>query len=124
MPGRAFTLRDLVLVVREDEVYAAGVDVEGLAEILHGHRGALDVPAGAALAERRLPGRLVRLLLCLPEREVARVLLLVLVGVHALAGAGDVAREVDLRELAVVGERADAVVVRAFGLVCVAAVGE
>ncbi len=61
--------------------------------------------------------RLVRLPLRLPEREVARVLLLVLVGVDALAPADEVAREVYLRELAVLGERADAVVVRAVGLV-------
>ena len=44
----AARLRDLVLVVRKDEVDAAAVDVEGLAEMLPAHRRALDVPAGPA----------------------------------------------------------------------------
>src|SRR5437763_15092275 len=35
LSGRALRLRDLVLVVREDEVDASGVYVEGLAEVLH-----------------------------------------------------------------------------------------
>ena len=45
-PGQR--LRRLVLVVREDEVDPAAVDVEVHAQVLLGHRGALDVPAGAA----------------------------------------------------------------------------
>jgi len=43
------------LVVREDQVDRAGVDVERFAEELHRHRGALEVPAGAPFADRRLP---------------------------------------------------------------------
>ena len=71
-------LRDLVLVVREDEVDAAAVDVEdlalrriaageprleGLDEVLPRHGRALDVPAGTARrrdAGRRGPGRILR----------------------------------------------------------------
>ena len=47
LPGaeRALRLRDLVLVVREDQVGAAAVDVERLAEVAVRHRRALDVPA-------------------------------------------------------------------------------
>ena len=44
----AAALRDLVLVVGEDEVDAAAVDVEHLAQRLLRHRRALDVPARAA----------------------------------------------------------------------------
>ena len=44
----AARLRDLVLVMREHEIDAAAVDVEGLAEMLPRHRRAFDVPAGAA----------------------------------------------------------------------------
>jgi hypothetical protein len=117
LAGRALALRDLVLVVREDEVNAPGVDVEGLAEVLHGHRGALDVPAGTPATDLGVPSGLVPGFGGLPEGEVARVLLLVLVRVHALAAADDVALEVGLRELAVFGERLDAVVVRAAGAV-------
>jgi hypothetical protein len=58
-------------VVRKDEVDRAGVDVERLAEEVHRHRGALEVPAGAPFADRRLPGGLI-VLLRLPENEVAR----------------------------------------------------
>ncbi len=103
--GCAFALRDLVFVVREDEVVAAAVDLKADAELLLGHRRAFDVPAGAPLADVGVPRRLTGLLLRLPKREVARVLFLVLVRVHALARADDVAGEVDLRELAVFGER-------------------
>ncbi len=50
-----FRLGDLIFVVREHEVFTAGVEVEGVAEIFDGHGGALDVPAGAAGAEGRFP---------------------------------------------------------------------
>ncbi len=52
LPGRRLALGDLVLVVREDQVDAAGVDVERRAEVGHAHRRALDVPARPALADR------------------------------------------------------------------------
>ena len=86
LPGRRLALRDLVLVVREDDVHAAAVDVEGLAQVLHAHRRALDVPARPARAPGRVPRRLARLG-ALPEDEVAHVLLAVLVAGHALAAA-------------------------------------
>ena len=71
----ALGLRDLVLVVREDEVETAGMDVDGLAEVLVRHSRALDVPARTALAApRRIPCRFARLG-SLPDREVHRVLL-------------------------------------------------
>ena len=44
-PEAAARLGDLVLVVREDEVEPAGMDVEHLAEMGPRHRRALDVPA-------------------------------------------------------------------------------
>src|SRR5205814_1481546 len=55
--GRA-ALRDLVLVVREDQVDAAAMDVEGLAEQGLAHRRALDMPARAAAAPGAVPARL------------------------------------------------------------------
>ena len=98
--------------MREDQINAARVDVERLAQIFHGHRGALDVPAGTPAPELRVPRGLVRRLRPFPESEIARVLLLILVRIDALARAGDVAREIYLRELAVFGKRADAVIDR------------
>ena len=52
---RALGLGDLVLVVREDQVGAAAVDVERLAEVAVRHRRALDVPAGPARAPGARP---------------------------------------------------------------------
>ena len=67
-------LRDLVLMMREDEVAAAAVEVEGITEIFYGHCRALDVPAGTPLSPRALPRGFTGL--CrLPEGEVHRVLL-------------------------------------------------
>src|SRR5689334_25173533 len=109
---RAFTLRDLILVMREDEIDAACVNVERLTKILHRHRRAFDMPAGTAATDRSVPRRLALVGWIFPEREVARVFLLVLVSVDSIARAGDVTREVDLRELAVLGKRGDAIVDR------------
>ena len=45
-----FGLGDFVLVMREDQVFSSAMDVKGLAEKLHAHRGALDMPAGPPFA--------------------------------------------------------------------------
>jgi hypothetical protein len=45
LPRSRLALSDLVLVVREDEVDSAAMEVQGLAEQIHGHRRALEVPA-------------------------------------------------------------------------------
>src|SRR5215468_507488 len=69
---RAGALSDLVLVMREDEIDAAAVDVDRLAEVALDHRRALDVPTGAPAPPRARPtddvGRRR-----LPEHEIARV---------------------------------------------------
>ena len=70
----ATALRDLVLVVREDQVEAAGMDVESLAQMLRAHRRALDVPARPAATPGTCPARLVRRR-GLPQHEVGGVLL-------------------------------------------------
>ena len=46
---------NFVFVVGEYEVFAAGVNVEIVAEVLHCHGGALEVPAGAAFAPWAVP---------------------------------------------------------------------
>src|SRR6185369_15134806 len=84
LPGGRLALRDLVLVMGEDQVDAARVDVERRPEMLHRHRRALDVPARATRADRGVPGWLARLR-ALPEGEVADVVLGVLVGLDAFA---------------------------------------
>ena len=97
-------LGGLVLVVREDQVDAAAVDVEGLAQVLPGHGRALDVPAGAAGrgdAAGAVPGRLAGLRR-LPQDEIHRVLL---VGRDVDAGTGLHLVEGTAGELAVFGHR-------------------
>ena len=74
-PGEAFALCYLALVVREDVIDAAGVYVELIAEILDGHGGAFNVPAGEALSPGAGPLDRPARLGGLPEREVARVVL-------------------------------------------------
>ena len=109
LAGRALGLGDLVFVVGEHQVLAAAVDVDGLAQVLHTHGGALDVPAGAALAERRLPVGLAGLS-GLPQREVHRMLLVL---VHLDARASLQILQVLAGELAVaakgLGVKVDAV---------------
>ena len=103
--GRPFALRDLVLVVGEDQVHPARVDVDRrLAEQPQRHRRALDVPPGPARTDPGVPGGLA-FLRRFPEHEVARVFLLVLVGVDARAALD--AGVIEVRELAVGGERGD-----------------
>ena len=86
-------------MVREDEVGAAAMDVDGRAQVAVDHRAALGVPAGAPLAPRGGPARLTGLG-GLPEGKVKRIALLV-VDLDALAGT----------QLVQVVTREDAVVV-------------
>ena len=106
--GRPLALGDLVLVVREHEVDAAGVQVDGrLAEQPQRHRRALDVPAGTPGTEAEVPARLARPGR-LPEDEVAGVLLVVVVRVHARARLDPLV--VEARQPAVLLEGRDLVV--------------
>ena len=76
---RALGLGDLVFVMGEAQIVATGVDVEALAQVLHGHRRALDVPAREALAPRAGPFHQPARSRRLPQGEVRGV---------ALAGVG------------------------------------
>src|SRR2546427_7804030 len=72
---RALGLRDLVFVVREDVVDAAGMQVEALAEVFRAHGRTLDVPSREAGSPRRRPRERPARLGLLPEREVDRIAL-------------------------------------------------
>src|SRR5262249_19071996 len=77
--GRAFGLRNLVLVMRKNEVNAARVNVDRWrVQQSERHRRALDVPARTPGTEAEVPPRLTRLRR-LPQNEVAGVLFFVLV---------------------------------------------
>ena len=103
LAAEALRLHQLVLVVGEDQVEAAAVDVEVPAEELHAHRRALDVPPRPPRPPGALPRRLARLG-ALPQREVARMML----QRRGLdPGAGQQLLRVAVAELAVLGRLAD-----------------
>ncbi len=74
------------LVVREGEVGAAALHVEAHAEVVEGDGHALDVPAGAALAERGAVPAGLALAGGHPQHRVERVLLAGALGVAAALG--------------------------------------
>ena len=113
-PAGAVGLGLLVLVVREAQVDAAAVDVEGLAQVAARHGRALQVPAGSAPAPGGVPGGVGRLggLGGLPQGEVARVALVgldVVVQLGLVLGGGQVLQAL-IGERAVAGQGAHVVV--------------
>ena len=114
LAGRAFALRNLVLVVREHEVDAAGVDVDRrLAEQPQRHRRALEVPARPPGADAELPGRLARLAWPSTARSRARPPCR---SCRSRRGRRLDALVIEARQLAVVGHRRDLEVDRAVAL--------
>ena len=104
----ALALGDLVLVVGEDEVLPAAVQVNGLAQMGAAHGAALDVPAGAAHAVGAFPGRLAGLG-GLPDSEVGGVFLQVILHLAAqLAVAALQIVQLEVAELAVLRVALDA----------------
>src|SRR4026208_718562 len=81
LTGNGTALGNLVLVVRKDEVYAAGVNVEHigaemLADQLERHGGAFEMPSGPAPPEWGIPGGLHFLVFRprrLPDGEVPHI---------------------------------------------------
>ncbi len=106
LAGGRLALGDLVLVVREFQIVATAVDVEGVAQAAGRHHRALDVPARTARTPRRFPARFARLD-ALPQDEIERILL----GLFHFDARTD-AQVFDLlaRQLAVALELADPVV--------------
>ena len=113
-------LGQLVLMVGEDQVRAAAVDVEGRAQIFAGHGRAFDVPAGPALAPGAVPGGFAGLGR-LPQGEIQGVPLHV---VHVHPGAGAQVVDVAAGQLAVGGQGAHFEINVAPGLIGVALVDD
>ena len=57
---RAAALRQLVLVMREDEILTTRMNIDSHPKMLFRHRGTLDVPSRPAPAPRRIPARQFR----------------------------------------------------------------
>src|SRR2546423_5286883 len=96
-------LGDLALVVREDQIGAAAVDVKALAQVAYGHHRALDVPARPPGTPWAWP-RGLAWLGSLPQREIARIALAL---VHLDARTSEQFVEILAREPAVRREAAD-----------------
>ena len=77
----ALGLSNFVLVMRENQIAAAAVEVEGFTQIFHAHSGAFDVPARAAIAPGARPGGFAGFSR-FPQSKVHGVLLAV-VHIHA-----------------------------------------
>ena len=115
--GGRLRLGPLALVMREDQVGAATVEVDRRVELAHGERRALDVPSRAARAPERLPRRLV-LERRLPQHEVERITLVRVVDVAAsLSGDGEHLVAAEVAERAERLELRDVEVHAAAGLV-------
>src|ERR1043166_4784128 len=105
-PGHAFALRDLRFVVRKNVVHAAAMNVDLIAEQRGRHRAALDVPARPARAPWTFPANFAVLFIPrFPEREIADVLLVVLI-VPDASGWLQLS-EIEMGELAVIGKLVD-----------------
>ena len=85
LPGGRFRLGDLVFVVRKRQIRAATVNIKGITQAAGRHGRAFNMPAGPALAPRRIPCHLA--LLCrFPQGKVARIFF-VRFHVYPFAGA-------------------------------------
>jgi len=102
-PMGTAALCDLILVVREDEIETAAVNVDRLAQVRPDHRGAFDMPARAAPSPRRFPAD-DALPARLPEHEIGRI---ALVGRDLNAGAGDHRLPIPLAEHTIIGVARD-----------------
>ena len=85
LAGDSFTLSNLVLVMGENIVDAAAMNIERVAEILHRHCGAFQMPAWTADAERRSPSRLLLVFRGFPQHEIVGLLLLVFIRIDSCA---------------------------------------
>jgi hypothetical protein len=80
-------LGDLVLMMRENQIDTASMDIDWGAEIFHGHHRALNMPAWPSFPEFGLPVDIsIGLSPTLPQGEIAYVFFLILVGIHPSAG--------------------------------------
>ena len=103
------TLGDLVLMVREDQVLAARMDIDLITEVSLCHNRALDMPARTAFAPRGLPVRLT-FFFRLPENKVVRVLFSFLTGYLNLTETGLKIIQVLVGQLSVIFKLADTVI--------------
>src|SRR5207248_11408929 len=82
--GHAFALRNFRLMMWENIIDAAAVNIDLIAQQRGCHRAALDVPAGATTTPGRIPTHVaVGFVPRFPKRKVPNVFLLVLIVANA-----------------------------------------
>src|SRR5260370_38419044 len=69
--GEALTLGDLVLVMREDQIGTAAMDIDLFTQRFHCHRRTLDMPTRTSMTPGAIPHRLPRFR-AFPEGNVTR----------------------------------------------------
>ena len=100
---RRLGLGNFVLVMREEVIDAARMKIESLAEIFHRHCRTLNMPTRTTAPPGRIPAdRTVGIFPCFPERKIAYILLIVLIGRATLTCALII--KVDMGELTVTGK--------------------
>src|ERR1700731_2332108 len=110
-PGYAFTLRTLRFVMWENIVHAAAVDIDLIAQNGRCHCAALNVPSGSARSPWRIPFHIAIVFVPrFPKREVADVLLVVLIMLNAPGWFKF--GKVEMREFSVIRELVDPVINR------------
>ena len=82
-PRDGLALSNFVFVMGKNVVHAAAMDVERFTKLLHRHRGAFNVPPRPAGTEWRLPVWFLLVLRRFPQNKVARLFLLVFVGIDS-----------------------------------------
>src|SRR5258708_4726411 len=105
--------------MRELKVHSARVQVERLSQIFHCHRRAFYVPTRTPATKRSIPTGLLVFADEFPKRKIASIFLFVFVSVHTFTAAGDVAREIYFRELAVFGKSRNSIINLAIGFVTI-----
>ena len=83
MPERAFRLGNFISMMHRNMIHSAAVNIHPLAQVFHRHCRALNMPAGEAHTERRIPlHNLIRILALRKPQDEVRLITLVFILVH------------------------------------------
>ena len=96
----ALTLCNLILMMRENKIFPACMNINLFSKIFLGHYRALNMPAWAAFAPGRLPVRL-SFFLRLPQYKIQRIFFLVFTGYLQCPEAGLKIIQILMRQLSI-----------------------
>ena len=107
------TLCDLIFMMREDQIFATGMDIDLIAQIMLCHNRALDMPARTSVAPWRLPVWLT-ILFWFPEHKVKVIFLFVSDYLDASVSGFQIV-QIFMRKFAIVSKLACAVIYGSIG---------